>query len=66
MTRFPKHIAACSLVCGEKSFLATSMMVSAFTDFRISLWPKNMKFLLAEVPWSRRNISSDFSTKFMS
>ena len=36
MMRFPRHIAACSFVCGDRSFFATSITFWASTISRIS------------------------------
>ena len=66
MIKFPKQIAAYSLVYGDKSFFATSTISSTATISRSSLCPTKMKFLIATVPCNNKNISSLFLTKLMS
>ena len=66
MIKLPKHVADCSFVYGDKSRVATLIISCVSTMSIISLDPRKMKFLRAVVPWSNRNISSDFLTKFIS
>ena len=65
MIKFPKQIAACSFVWGDRSFLATSIISWVSTVSRISTCPVKMKFLIAAVPCNNKNISSLFLTKFI-